>query len=209
MVPTRQNKATAQPTSSPSASVNASVRASVLDDAAFMALPDNGHRYETVKGELIDMGNSGALHGYICSTLMILLGSYVRQAGLGAMFDSSTAFKMANGDKRSPDLSFLAKERLQGMQTLPTDFLQGAPDLVVEVLSPNNTVEEIHRKLTEYFANGARLAWIVHPQESYILVYESAQEPDRLLKSQDRLDGGKVVPGFTLSVTTLFQPLEF
>ncbi len=181
----------------------------IWTDEEFMALPQDGHRYEIVNGELIDMGNSGALHGYVCSTLMILLGAYIRTHKLGAMFDSSTAFKMKNGNRRSPDISFFAKERLQGMTELPSGFLDGAPDLAVEVLSPGNTVEEIHDKLVEYFENGTRLAWIIHPNENYVLVYRSAQEPDRLVKSVDSLDGEEVIPEFTLPVADLFQKLSF
>ncbi|MEM7773079.1 MAG: Uma2 family endonuclease [Cyanobacteria bacterium P01_A01_bin.37] len=181
----------------------------VWTDAAFIALPDDGHRYEIVDGELVDMGNSGALHGHICSTLMILLGGYVRLQQLGAMFDSSTAFKMKNGNKRSPDISFFAKERLQGLQELPTGFLDGAPDFVVEVLSPGNTVEEMDDKIEEYFENGTRLVWVISPTQHYVLVYRSAQEPDRLLKSVDSLDGEEIIPGLTLPVADLFQPLRF
>ncbi len=116
---------------------------------------------------------------------------------------------MKNGNRRSPDLSFFAKEGLQGMTELPSGFLEGAPDLAVEVLSPKNTLEEIHNRLVDYFANGTRLAWVVHPIEHYILVYRSAQEPDRLLKSADTLEGEEVVPGFTLPVFHLFQLLSF
>ncbi len=181
----------------------------VWTDRAFMALPDDGHHYEVVQGELIDMGNSGALHGYICSSLMILLGGHVRLQNLGAMFDSSTAFKMKNGNKRSPDISFFAKERLQGMTELPTGFLEGAPDLAVEVLSPSNTVEEIDDKIVEYFENGARLIWVINPRQQYILVYRSAQAPDRLLKSADTLSGEDVIPEFSLPVADLFQKLSF
>ncbi len=181
----------------------------ILTDAEFMALNRDGHRYEIVNGELIDMGNSGAKHGYVCSILMILLGGYVHIHKLGAMFDSSTAFKMKSGNKRSPDVSFMAKERLQGLDDLPDGFLEGAPDLAVEILSPSNTVEEIHNKLVEYFENGARLVWVIHPKEQYVLVYRSAREPDRLLKSTDFLDGEEIVPDFTLQVAELFQKLGF
>jgi Uma2 family endonuclease len=181
----------------------------VWTDEEFMALPQDGHRYEIVNGELIDMENSGALHGYVCSLLLAALASYVLLKKLGVILDSSTAFKMKNGNKRSPDISFFAKERLQGMTELPSGFLDGAPDLAVEVLSPGNTVEEIHDKLVEYFENGTRLAWIIHPSEHYVLVYRSAQEPDRLLKSVDSLDGEEVIPGFTLPVADLFQQLSF
>ncbi|MDJ1172935.1 Uma2 family endonuclease [Roseofilum sp. BLCC_M114] len=181
----------------------------VWTDEEFMALPKDGHRYEIVNGELIDMGNSGALHGNIPIILSSALFAVVNAQKLGALFDSSTAFKMKNGNRRSPDISFFAKERLQGMSELPSGFLEGAPDLVVEVLSPGNTVEEMHDKLVEYFENGTRLAWIIHPSEHYVLVYRSAQEPDRLLKSIDALDGEEVIPGFTLPVADLFQKLSF
>lgn len=181
----------------------------VWTDEEFMALPKDGHCYEIVNGELIDMGNSGALHGNIAIILSSALFAVVNTQKLGALFDSSTAFKMKNGNRRSPDISFFAKERLQGMTELPSGFLEGAPDLVVEVLSPGNTVEEMHSQLVEYFQNGTRLAWIIHPSEHYVLVYRSAQEPDRLLKSVDALDGEEVIPGFTLPVADLFQKLSF
>ncbi|NJM77433.1 MAG: Uma2 family endonuclease [Acaryochloridaceae cyanobacterium RU_4_10] len=109
----------------------------VWTDAEFMALPRDGHRYELVNGELIDMGNSGAKHGYVAIILSAALCKCVSSQKLGALMDSSTAFKMKNGNKRSPDVSFVAKERLQGLDDLPDGFLDGAPDLAVEILSPN------------------------------------------------------------------------
>ncbi|MEG3438718.1 Uma2 family endonuclease [Pannus brasiliensis CCIBt3594] len=181
----------------------------IWTDEEFMALPDDGHRYEVVNGELVDMGNSGAKHGYIAIILSSALFSVVTARKLGILCDSSTAFKMKNGNKRSPDISFFSKERLQGMQDVPTGYLEGAPDLVVEILSPGNTVEEIDDKLQDYFENGTRLAWIINPTQNYILVYRSAIEPDRLLKSVDTLDGEDVVPGFTFPVADLFQQLSF
>ncbi len=178
-------------------------------DQEFMALTQDGHRYEIVNGELVDMGNSGAQHGYTCSLMLMALMVYVLSKKLGVVFDSSTAFTMQNGNKRSPDISFFAKERLQGITKLPAGFLDGAPDLVIEVLSPGNTVAELDEKMTEYFANGSRLAWIISPSQHYILVYRSPQEPDRLLKSGDFLDGEDVIPGFRYSVAELFQELPF
>jgi len=181
----------------------------ILTDAEFMALNRDGHRYEIVNGELIDMGNRSAKHGYVAFILSAALFNCVSTRKLGAMFDSSTAFKMKSGNKRSPDVSFMAKERLQGLDDLPDGFLEGAPDLAVEILSPSNTVEEIHNKLVEYFDNGSRLVWVIHPKEQYVLVYRSAQSPDRLLKSTDSLDGEDIVPDFTLAVAELFQKLDF
>ncbi len=164
--------------------------------------------YEIVNGELIDMGNWSTKHGYM-AIIQSAAFNCVSTRKLGAMFDSSTAFKMKSGNKRSPDISFMAKERLQGLDELPDGFLEGAPDLGVEILSPGNTVAEIHDKLVEYFENGARLGWVIHPQEGYVLVYRSSQELDRLLKSTDSLDGEEIVPGFTLRIAEFFQKLAF
>ena len=181
----------------------------IWTDAEFMALKRDGHRYEIVNGDLIDMGNSGAKHGYIAIILSAALFNCVSTQKLGALMDSSTAFKMKSGNKRSPDISFVAKERLQGLDDLSDGFLDGAPDLAVEILSPGHTIEEIHDKLVEYFENGARLVWVINPEQHYVLVYRSAQEPDRLLKSADSLDGEEIVPGFTLPIADLFQKLPF
>lgn len=181
----------------------------VWTDAEFMALPDDGNRYELVKGELINLGNSGALHGYIAIILSAALFALVTSRKLGVLLDSSTAFTMKNGNKRSPDIAFFAKERLQGLEELPTGFLEGGPDLVVEILSPGNTVAEIEDKIVEYFANGTRLLWVISPGQHYVLVYRSGYEPQRLLTSGDFLEGEEVVPGFTFPVADLFQKLSF
>lgn len=181
----------------------------VWTDAAFMSLPDDACRYEIVDGELVVVGNSGALHGYISIVLSSALFAVVSSQKLGVLFDSSTAFKMKNGNKRSPDISFFAKERLQGIENLPTSFLEGAPDLAVEILSPGNTVEEINTKIWEYFENGTSLVWVVNPIQNYVLVYRSATEPDRLLKRGDFLDGEDIISGFTFPVADLFQRLSF
>jgi Uma2 family endonuclease len=70
-------------------------------------------------------------------------------------------------------------------------------------------VAEIHDKLVEYFENGARLGWVIHSQEGYVLVYRSSQEPDRLFKSIYSLDDEEIVPGFTLPIAEFFQKLGF
>ncbi len=168
------------------------------------ALLDGAIVYKIVNGELIDRENRNAKHGYIALILSAALFNCVSTRKLGGMFDSSTAFKMKSGNKRSPDISFIAKERLQGLDELPDGFLEGAPDIAVEILSPGNTVPKLHDKLVEYFENGARLVWVIHPQERYVLVYRSSQKPDRLVKSTDSLDGEEIVPDFTLAIAEFF-----
>jgi Uma2 family endonuclease len=74
-------------------------------DEEFMALPNDGHRYELVNGKLLDIGNSGIEHGYVACILVALLTTFVQQNKLGAVCDSSTAFTLKNGNKHSPDVS--------------------------------------------------------------------------------------------------------
>lgn len=177
-------------------------------DAEFMALPRDGHRYELVNGEVVDMGNSGMEHGYLACVLTVKLGGFIQANKLGAICDSSTAFTLKNGNKRSPDIAFISRERLKGLSRPLRGFFEGAPDLVVEILSPGNTVEEMHQKIVEYFENETRLLWKVDPNERSILVYRSP-EPDCLLRMNDSLDGEDVVPGFSMAVAELFQAWDF
>ncbi len=179
----------------------------IWTDAEFMALPD-GDRYELINGELITVGNSGMEHGNLGAFLAGAIEFHVRSRKLGATCDSSTAFTMKSGNRRSPDVSFVSRERLQGLKRLPKGYLQGAPDLAVEIISPSNTFEEIHNKIVEYFDNGSRLVWVVHPDEKSVLVYHQP-EPDRLLTTSDYLNGEDVIPDFSLPVAALFIELEF
>ena len=158
---------------------------------------------------LINMENSGALHGYTFSILVMALMNYILPRELGIILDASTAFTMKNGNKRSPDISFVSRDKLKGLTELPDGFLDGAPDLAIEVLSPNNTIAEIDQKILEYFENGSRLVWVINLKLRYVLVYRSAQAPDRLLKQSDSLDGEDVIAGFAMPLSELFQKLSF
>jgi len=179
-----------------------------LTDEQFMALPEDDNLYEYINGELIVVANSGVEHGYLALTLGYFLTGFVRSHRLGVTCDSSTAFKMKMGNKRSPDLAFIAKERLQGLKRLPKGFFEGAPDLAVEIISPNNTFAEIHNKLVEYFENGTRLVWVILPDEECVLVYHQPK-PSKLLQVEDSLDGEAVITGFQLPLIELFQELSF
>ncbi len=172
-----------------------------------MALPDDGQKRELVNGEII-MVPAGAEHGYIAVRLISALDAFVRTTRLGAIFDSGTGFWMVSGNCRAPDASFVRKERLAGSKRPPKGFFHGAPDLAVEILSPNDTIEGIHGKLLEYFENGTALVWVVNPEEQTVLVYHAPQ-PDQLLRPGMTLDGERLLPGFSLAVGELFAELDF
>ncbi|MFS8779218.1 Uma2 family endonuclease [Synechococcus sp. W55.1] len=115
---------------------------------------------------------------------------------------------MKSGNRRSPNCSFFSKERLPPLGGIPKGYIEGSPDLVVEVLSDANTVVEIHDKIVEYFENGSRLVWIIHPEEKYVLAYRRP-EPEVLKKPGDILEDGEVIPGFALDLSEFFAEPEF
>ncbi|MDY7004610.1 MAG: Uma2 family endonuclease [Cyanobacteriota bacterium] len=188
--------------------MNIATENQILTDQEFQALSEDGSHYELINGEVVDMGNSGMEHGNITAYLCGLIELYARPKKLGVTCDSSTAFTFKSGNKRSPDISFVSKDRLLGLKRLPKGYFQGAPDLAVEVIYPNNTFEELHQKIVEYFENNCRLVWVINPDEKSILVYHKPK-PDKLLQVTDNLDGEDILPGFILPVTDLFMEWDF
>jgi Uma2 family endonuclease len=177
-------------------------------EAELMALPKNGQKYELVNGELV-MSPAGVFdHGDIISWLSAKLAIYSREKKLGVIVDGQSGFWMKSGNLRSPDISFMGRDRLKALTPRPQGFVNGAPDLAVEVLSPSDTVMEVGSKIAELFENGTRLAWVVNPREKSVLVYHGAT-PDRLLKPGDQLDGELVLPGFAMPVAELFDQPKF
>jgi len=179
----------------------------VWTEKELMALPDDGNKYELVNGDLV-MTPTGIEHEDIGARLTSALTRFVIEHKVGVVCGSSAGYWMKGGNLRSPDVSFIAKERLAGLKRPPKTFFGGAPDLAVEILSPEDTVERLHEKIVEYFENGTQLVWVVNPEEQTVLVYHTPQ-PDKLLRTGDELDGENVIPGFSMPVGELFAELEF
>lgn len=175
----------------------------VWTEAEIQALPDDGYNHEIVDGELVMSPKNNWQHGDICARLLSALHAHVRKHRLGAVFDSSTGFWMANRNCRAPDISFVARERLRGLDRRAPAFIQGAPDLAVEVLSPDLTPRELDARLRDFFASGTRLAWVIDPGREFA---EVCHAPDRrrLVPANGTLDGEGILPGFTFPVAELF-----
>lgn len=179
----------------------------VWTDEELMALPKDGYKRELLHGEIV-MSPAGSEHGRISFLVAAAIGRHASRLHLGLVFDSSTGFRLTPDDLLSPDAAFVGKSRLAGLKRPPRGFFPGAPDLVIEVLSPTDTVERMHEKLRLYFMHGARLAWVINPAERNALVYHGP-EADRLLRLTDALDGEDVLPGFRLPLAELFAELSF
>ncbi len=168
------------------------------------AMPDDGFRYELVKGELRQMSPAGGEHGAIVINVSLLLGQHVKSNSLGVCFGAETGFKIASDPDtvRAPDLAFVRRERIPETG-IPKNFWATAPDLAVEVLSPGDTYSEVEEKVEDWLAAGARAVWVVDPKRRAVTVYRSLADVTRLWEA-DELDGGEVVPGFRCEVSEIF-----
>lgn len=176
-------------------------------DRALRSLPRNGHKYELFNGRIV-MSPAGFNHGRICGKILRLLGNYAEAHHLGIVCDGQTGFRLTVGCKKktvlSPDVSFVDRSRAASATTSLDRFFEGAPDLVVEVLSLGDSVEKTSAKLAHFFRNGAQLGWIIDPSARQVHVLRP-DELAALLKSGDTLTGGPVLSGFRLSVRRLFE----
>lgn len=171
-------------------------------DEELLRLPHDGHKYELLEGELT-MSPVFATHGVVSARILILVGNHVEAHDLGEVYDSSTGCRLSPKLLLSPDVAFVSKARLKALR--PAEgFLQGAPDLAVEVLSPSDRMVEVHRKLDHYFAHGTRLAWLVNPRHEQIHIY-TEDGLEALTRPEEWLTGGAVLPGFKCRVRKVFR----
>ena len=164
-----------------------------------------GHRYELVKGELFEMPFAGWHRGSTAMRAGALLGTHVRDNGLGETFSAGTGFVLSrNPDTvRAPDASFVSKDRLPAGE-LPGGYIDLAPDLAVEVVSPNDREEEVLSKAEAWLQAGTRLVWVIDPSTRSARVHRAAGEFHHL-SEDDSLDGGEVVPGFSCNLKDLWD----
>ncbi len=172
-------------------------------DQDLEALPSNGQKYELLSGELI-MSPVPANHGAICVRLIILIGGFVQRRRLGEVYDSSTGFRLSADVLLSPDVSIVSKPRLKKILRAPDRFLYGAPDLAVEVLSPSDRMQEIHRKLDLYFEHGTRLIWIVNWKLEQVHMYRP-DSIEALTQPNNILSGAEALPGFKCRLDQIFR----
>lgn len=165
-------------------------------------LPDDGYRYELVRGELRKMTPAGFDHGAIIMNLAAPLGQHVKSHGVGVVCGAETGFRLASDPDTvlAPDIAFVRRERIPAAGR-PSGFWLGAPDLAVEVLSPSDAVFAVDEKVAAWLAAGAAAVWVVTRRT--VTVHRVAGET-RILSESDTLDGEELVPGFRLRVADVF-----
>jgi Uma2 family endonuclease len=168
-------------------------------------LPDDGHRYELDRGELVIMPPAKKEHGLVVLKASRLLGNHVEVNDLGEVM-AEIGYKLESDPDtvRAPDISFISKAR---MAPLTGEYEEIAPDLAVEVASPGNTVSDMNQKILQYFEAGVRLVWVIFPKTRMVHVYYAADKIT-VLKGDAMLEGGDVLPGFSVRLSELFTVLD-
>jgi len=171
-------------------------------------MPDSAYRLELVDGELRQMTPAGSIHGFLTVEISSLLREHVKRHKLGGVLGAETGFQIGRDPDTvlAPDVAFIRKERLV-VTGIPRAYYPEAPALVVEVVSPGDSAEEVDDKMRRWFAAGVELAWVVYPTGRSVTVYHGLDDI-RVLPENDMLDAANVVSGFSCRVGDLFAVLD-
>lgn len=151
-------------------------------------------------GEIVIMPPEGGESGNRGQRIGASLLNWSDADGTGAAFGSSTGFRLPNGATRSPDASWVRLDRLAELTTEEKRaFLPLCPDFVVEVRSPTDRLANLHDKMEEYIASGARLGWLIDPDTQTVHVYRPGRPVERV-EQPARLTGDPELPGFVLEL---------
>jgi len=157
---------------------------------------------ELIDGILVEKAMA-SYESYLGGILLTYVNNFLEIHDLGVALDAKGYLRLFPGRIRIPDVSFISWKRMPN-QTLPDEKIWSlSPDLAVEILSEDNTEAEMEQKLADYFGSGTKLAWLVDPATRTVRVYTSPKKA-KLLTENDTLDGGKVLPGFSLSIKKWF-----
>lgn len=159
------------------------------------------YRFErTTSGELLIMSPTGSETGNYNGKLTQRLFNWTDTNDLGIAFDSSTGFKLPNGAERSPDVSWICRERWSEVTPAQRKkFAPICPDFVVELRSETDSLKDLQAKMREYMDNGARLGWLIDRKNKRVEIYRQGKDVE-IIESPATLSGEDVLPGFVLDL---------
>ena len=180
-----------------------------VDDLLRVPEPDLPH--ELRRGVLRLVTPAITTHGAVSARLLGALAQHVYSHDLGALFTAEAGFILERDPDTllCPDVAFVSRERLPAGGLEPR-FLELAPDLAVEVLTPSSRAGEVRTKVADYLRLGVRAVWVVYPTRRIVRIHSRAGRRTSavLLAEDDMLDGGEVVPGFRCRIAELFADLR-
>jgi Uma2 family endonuclease len=163
---------------------------------------DPEKEYEVVDGEPQEKEMGGARHSGIGARLLARIVNHVEAHGLGGVYGADATFQIGQNE-RLPDVSFVAAERIP-LSGEPEGIWPFAPDLAVEVVSPNDLYEKVLAKVREYLAAGVRQVWLISPEHRTVTIHETPTRT-RTLGEEDELSSEELLPGFRCAVRELFR----
>jgi Uma2 family endonuclease len=178
-----------------------------LTDEQFFLLCQRNRDYKferNARGDLVVMSPTGGETSKRNSDLIIQLGIWNKKYKLGVIFDSSGGFKLPLGGDRSPDASWIKKERWDNLTPQQrAKFLPLCPDFLIELRSPTDSLSKIQEKMKEYMANGCQLGWLIEPENKQVEIYRQGKEVE-IVKNIMTLSGEDVLPEFTLDLSEIW-----
>jgi Uma2 family endonuclease len=171
-----------------------------VEDLEF--LPEDSYRYELWEGKLVRRKASKPRHGLVAGRVVAHLGAYLLQHPIGEIYVADAGFRAGPGESLyCPDASYVSQERMA--QASLDEFAPFAPDIAIEVRSPDNTHRQLERKARHYLAHGAQLVWVFYPRTRTVRVHRPGA-PMETLQAEDLLIAEDVLPGFAVRVGDLF-----
>lgn len=159
----------------------------------------------TKEGDLIVMPPTGGETGIRNFSLVVQFGIWAEKNGTGYGFDSSTLFTLPNGAKRSPDLSWIKKERWDALtKKEQKKFSPICPDFVVELRSETDSLKTLQEKMKEYIENGAQLGWLIDPIKKKVYVYRPNKNVEEL-ENPESVSGEPLLRSFTLNIQKIWE----
>lgn len=170
-----------------------------------LRMPDDGFRYELLRGELKKMAPASHEHGRIAINISTPLDQHARANKLGRVYAAETGFKItSNPDTvRAPDVAFVSGQRLEQAGSVK-GYWPGAPDLVVEIISPGDIYTEVEEKVFDWLEAGTRMVVVVNPRKRVVTVYRSLTDIV-ILTERDALEGSDVMVGWSIAVKDIFE----
>lgn len=172
------------------------------DYQAFLASPESGDRiYELIDGEIVEKMASYT-PSYIAGWILTYLNMYLLQNPIGTTTMADGGYILSPDDTFIPDVGYISNERLP---VKPEREVLVAPDFAVEVKSPSDSYVKLRRKALSYLEFGTKLVWLVWPDKQQVEVHSATNDTILTFGIDDILNGGDVLPGFTLAVREIFK----
>lgn len=173
--------------------------------ADLFALPADGNCYELIEGALHMMSPAGNEHGNVAMAIGASLFNHVKKCALGKVYAAETGFLIASNPDtvRAPGAAFVSTDLLDSNESVP-GYLALAPNLVVEVVSPNDVFSEVEDKVAQWLDAGSQMVVVANPKDQTLRIYRD-RDSIQILKLGDTFDSGSVCSNWIIEVADVFE----